>query len=227
MHFWIDKRSQACGFSGRHRVPAPLCAQHRRRSRRPRGKPMVTPVHRFQPIECTGGGQHGRRAARQLHASAGLAGPAAPGARASELDSSVFLDVPLEDNANAPPRAPQLLPVGRLKCGMWATFALASVFVAGAKFYFNHQGAGLEVLVFCALLVALLLAGCTALLCRARTTPAPVPPPAVPAPVPAPVLAPVPPAPPPELPPPPYHVAVLLPAQPEDAPPPPYDKAVS
>lgn len=24
MHFWIDKRSQTCGFSGRHRVPSSL-----------------------------------------------------------------------------------------------------------------------------------------------------------------------------------------------------------
>ena len=73
MHFWIDKRSQTCGFSGRHRVPASLsaagCGQtQRRQRRRSRGKPMVTPVHRFQPIECVGGGiggQHGTR--RNLH----------------------------------------------------------------------------------------------------------------------------------------------------------------
>lgn len=24
MHFWIDKRSQTCGFSGRHRVPSSI-----------------------------------------------------------------------------------------------------------------------------------------------------------------------------------------------------------
>ena len=64
MHFWIDKRSQACGFSGRHRVPASLSAagcgqQHRRQRRRSRAKPMVTPVHRFQPIECVAGGMVG------------------------------------------------------------------------------------------------------------------------------------------------------------------------
>ena len=60
MHFWIDKRSQTCGFSGRHRVPASLsaagCGQHQRRQRRlSRAKPMVTPLHRFQPIECVAG----------------------------------------------------------------------------------------------------------------------------------------------------------------------------
>jgi hypothetical protein len=32
----------------------------------------------------------------------------------------------------------QLLPA-HLKCGMWASLALATVFVAGAKFYFDHQ----------------------------------------------------------------------------------------
>lgn len=83
MHFWIDKRSQTCGFSGRHRVPASLsaagCGQHQRRQRRrSRAKPMVTPVHRFQPIECVagagggggGGGfgsQHGARRSQHHH----------------------------------------------------------------------------------------------------------------------------------------------------------------
>lgn len=32
----------------------------------------------------------------------------------------------------------QLLP-SHLKCGMWASLALATVFVAGAKFYFDRQ----------------------------------------------------------------------------------------
>ncbi|KAK7870740.1 hypothetical protein R5R35_009891 [Gryllus longicercus] len=193
MHFWIDKRSQTCGFSGRHRVPASLsagCGQQRRR-RRSRDKPMVTPVHRFQPVECVQQGsaqQAARRQQqhhRQLHSclppaySNGLTSP--PGAsvrsigpHAVELDSSVFLDLPLDgsgnDNVahNAP--QPQLLPVGRLKCGMWASFALATVFVAGAKFYFDHQGTGLEVLVFCALLIVFLLAACTVSLCRSKAT---------------------------------------------------------
>ncbi|KAJ9578601.1 hypothetical protein L9F63_005178 [Diploptera punctata] len=206
MHFWIDKRSQTCGFSGRHRVPASLsaagCGQtQRRQRRRSRGKPMVTPVHRFQPIECVGGGiggQHGTRRNlhhhqqlqhhhhRQLHnclppAYGGLTSPAggmrSTGPHAVELDSSVFLDLPLDGTGdpNAPHNnhqlEPQLMTVGsRLKCGMWASFALATVFVAGAKFYFDHQGAGLEVLVFCTLLVVFLLAGCTVSLCRSKAT---------------------------------------------------------
>ncbi|XP_044730381.1 uncharacterized protein LOC123293580 [Chrysoperla carnea] len=69
MHFWIDKRSQTCGFSGRHRVPSSLSAGGSRPQIRStnsgvwgggsagylrtsaQAKPMVTPVHRFQSIE--------------------------------------------------------------------------------------------------------------------------------------------------------------------------------
>jgi hypothetical protein len=77
MHFWIDKRSQGCGFSGRHLVPPSLSGKGRdiyfslkiaggrvlqrlssgygRNQRFLCGgfhpKPMVTPVHRFQSIE--------------------------------------------------------------------------------------------------------------------------------------------------------------------------------
>jgi len=40
---------------------------------------------------------------------------------------------------NGPPNPDaQLLPT-HLKCGIWASLALATVFVAGAKFYFDHQ----------------------------------------------------------------------------------------
>lgn len=59
----------------------------------------------------------------------------------------------------------QLLP-SHLKCGMWASLVLASVFVAGAKFYFDHQGTGLEVLIFCAFSATFFLAACTVSLCR-------------------------------------------------------------
>jgi hypothetical protein len=60
---------------------------------------------------------------------------------------------------------PQLLPA-HLKCGMWASLALASVFVAGAKFYFDHQGTGLEVLIFCAFSATFFVFACTVSLCR-------------------------------------------------------------
>uniref|UniRef100_A0A182SEY6 Uncharacterized protein n=1 Tax=Anopheles maculatus TaxID=74869 RepID=A0A182SEY6_9DIPT len=59
----------------------------------------------------------------------------------------------------------QLLPA-HLKCGMWASLALATVFVAGAKFYFDHQGTGLEVLIFCAFSATFFLAACTVSLWR-------------------------------------------------------------
>lgn len=59
----------------------------------------------------------------------------------------------------------QLLP-SHLKCGMCASLVLASVFVAGAKFYFDHQGTGLEVLIFCAFSATFFLVACMVSLCR-------------------------------------------------------------
>ncbi|XP_046995938.1 uncharacterized protein LOC124608348 [Schistocerca americana] len=166
MHFWIDKRSQTCGYNGRRSLPMG-CG-----TRRPRCKPMVTPVHRFTPIDC------GRRSQLSVPPTFGSSSGShrQPGPHAVEVDSSVFLDLPLEPATEATVHSiaqQQLLPVGRVRCGMWASFALATVFVAGAKFYFDHEGVhgtGLEVLVFCSLLVVFLLAGCTVSLCRSRVT---------------------------------------------------------
>ncbi|KAH8314908.1 hypothetical protein KR074_011947 [Drosophila pseudoananassae] len=59
----------------------------------------------------------------------------------------------------------QLLP-SHLKCGMCASLVLASVFVAGTKFYFDHQGTGLEVVIFCAFSATFFLAACLVSLCR-------------------------------------------------------------
>ncbi|EDV97482.1 GH14676 [Drosophila grimshawi] len=59
----------------------------------------------------------------------------------------------------------QLLP-SHLKCGMCASLVLASVFVAGAKFYFDHQGTGLEVFIFCGFSVTFILAACMMSMCR-------------------------------------------------------------
>ncbi|KDR13835.1 hypothetical protein L798_12014 [Zootermopsis nevadensis] len=205
MHFWIDKRSQTCGFSGRHRVPASLsaasCGRQRRRSR---GKPMVTPVHRFQPIECVAGGggglggQHGARRSLNHHqqlqqqhhhhhrqlgcfppAYSGITSPAgggvrSTGAHAVELDSSVFLDLPIDGSGNhnaahnSHQLEPQLMTGGRRKCVVWASFALAALFVAGAKFYIDHQRVDLELPILGTLLVVFLFAGCTLTLCRLK-----------------------------------------------------------
>ncbi|XP_012257163.2 uncharacterized protein LOC105686689 isoform X1 [Athalia rosae] len=55
----------------------------------------------------------------------------------------------------------------RLRCGVWITIVLAGGFIVAAKFYFDHQGTGLEVLTYCGLLVTLLLSGCFySILCR-------------------------------------------------------------
>nr|CAD7444972.1 unnamed protein product [Timema bartmani] len=88
------------------------------------------------------------KSVRQPLDVSGLNSPASLTARTTgtqvvELNSSVFLDVPLEGNTDTGPHnhqiQPQMLPVSRIRCGMWASFALATVFVAGAKFYFDHQ----------------------------------------------------------------------------------------
>lgn len=54
MHFWIDKRSQSCGF-GRARVAASLSGSGFDFGHPPRrigGKSLVAPIHRFQPVDC-------------------------------------------------------------------------------------------------------------------------------------------------------------------------------
>lgn len=54
MHFWIDKRSQSCGF-GRARVAASLSGTGFDFGHPPRrigGKSLVAPIHRFQPVDC-------------------------------------------------------------------------------------------------------------------------------------------------------------------------------
>lgn len=59
----------------------------------------------------------------------------------------------------------QLLPP-HLKFGMCASLVLASVFIAGAKYYFDHQGGGMDALIFCAFLTISFLALCAISLCR-------------------------------------------------------------
>lgn len=61
---------------------------------------------------------------------------------AVELDSSVFLDLPIDGAGEVQSHVhpPQLEPVGKLKCGMWTSFAIATIFVvAGAKFFIDHR----------------------------------------------------------------------------------------
>ncbi|XP_053670666.1 uncharacterized protein LOC128720991 [Anopheles nili] len=285
MHFWIDKRSQTCGF-GRARVAASLSGGsglgfgHPRRVPR---KSMVTPIHRFQTIDCsrphfyrqqqqqqsqtnpsvpsgtyhsspqtqpptahqhqqphqhqphvqqqhfhqqlhnshhnpnlaqnqslTLQSQHGNQQQVhqvQLHASGHynshsniLSAPTtysqpSPSLQQSSSSNAHNYHVPVSMNHiySASTQSSgadidhnninlgissigqhvqshvghdaQLLPA-HLKCGMWASLALATVFVAGAKFYFDHQGTGLEVLIFCAFSATFFLAACTVSLWR-------------------------------------------------------------
>ncbi|EFN77342.1 uncharacterized protein LOC105189680 [Harpegnathos saltator] len=57
----------------------------------------------------------------------------------------------------------------RLRCGIWITFVVASTFVAAAKFYFGYRGPGLEILVFCGLLLLLLIACLYSIFCRVQS----------------------------------------------------------
>ncbi|XP_055627291.1 protein couch potato [Toxorhynchites rutilus septentrionalis] len=259
MHFWIDKRSQACGF-GRARVAASLSGGgglgfgHPRRIPR---KSMVTPIHRFQTVDCTrphpyrhqqsqsqllqqqsqsqNTSQHYHQQQQQqqpptsnthpniqqhqaqLHSSShynqhnSILPASTHHSQASSQNNHLHQQsqqqqqqqsqqtnsyhVPVTvnhiySNTSSQPNAievdnssaalgvgtlnqhvphighdAQLLPA-HLKCGMWASLALATVFVAGAKFYFDHQGTGLEVLIFCAFSATFFLAACTVSLCR-------------------------------------------------------------
>ncbi|EFN72819.1 hypothetical protein EAG_00900 [Camponotus floridanus] len=54
----------------------------------------------------------------------------------------------------------------RLRCAVWITFVLATGFVAAAKFYFGYRGPGLEILMFCGLLILLLSACLYSIFCR-------------------------------------------------------------
>ncbi|XP_058837622.1 uncharacterized protein LOC131693645 [Topomyia yanbarensis] len=249
MHFWIDKRSQACGF-GRARVAASLSSGGGLGFGYPRRIPrksMVTPIHRFQTVDCTrphpyrhqphqlqqqpqsqnstsnhqhyhpqqqssNNQSHIQHHQAQLHSSghynqnnsilpASTLHSQQPSQNHHLLQQSQHQQqannyhVPvgvnhIYSNASSQPNAieidhnagthgigtlsrqvshvgqdAQLLPA-HLKCGMWASLALAAVFVAGAKFYFDHQGTGLEVLIFCAFSATFFLAACTVSLCR-------------------------------------------------------------
>ncbi|XP_059607854.1 uncharacterized protein LOC132255734 [Phlebotomus argentipes] len=288
MHFWIDKRSQACGF-GRARVAASLSGTgFGYHPRRPRGKSMVTPVHRFPAIQappsapprhqrCQGSHSHhhhlhhsqqpGHQAQAVHDSNCHLAVASLPHTYASGPSHALDLEhgslglAAQSDSATAPQlllgnearsAESQLLPT-HLKCGMWASLALATVFVAGAKFYFDHQGTGLEVLIFCAFSATFFLAACTVSLCR-RSRDIHFPPvtPSVASvdhvvvnataespqivhqsvanlsqqsATAATIVA----VTPPPAPPPPYHIAILLPENSKDveeSPPPAYDKIV-
>ncbi|XP_035439869.1 uncharacterized protein LOC118269065 isoform X1 [Spodoptera frugiperda] len=205
MHFWIDKRSQ-CAYTGRHRVPSSLSAGRARGRVCASGgggagrKGMAAPVHRFAAVDCP---------PRRPHRSHRHAGPppmpAVHATRRQNDEPSLYVEIPAE-----PPQptiaslaaarsvtpdtllrtaalglhhSPMMAP--HLKFGMLVSFALATVFLAGAKYYFDRQvsvirsgggsGSGGEASVVCAAVACVCGVGCALSLCRARPPP-PLPP---------------------------------------------------
>lgn len=67
------------------------------------------------------------------------------GAHAVELDSSVFLDLPLDGSGdhnathNNHQLEPQMMTLVCVKCAAWAFVVLVIVSVAGVKFYIDQQ----------------------------------------------------------------------------------------
>ncbi|KAG6454872.1 uncharacterized protein LOC115446546 [Manduca sexta] len=265
MHFWIDKRSQ-CAYTGRHRVPSSLSAG-RARGRVCAGgagvgvgarKGMAAPVHRFAAVDCP------PRRPHRTHRHYAL--PPMPAVHASRRgdESSLYVEIPaapeqptiaslaaarsvtpdtlLRTAALGLHHTPMMAP--HLKFGMLVSFALATVFLAGAKYYFDRQvlrestggSGGGEAGVVCAAVACVCGLGCALSLCRAKPPP-PAPPDRVsstaqrdrpPPPEPTDEISlgllpterprPVPAA---EAPPP-YKIAVLMPARDPSPPPPAY-----
>ncbi|CAG9103232.1 unnamed protein product [Plutella xylostella] len=148
MHFWIDKHSQ-CTYTARRRVPTSLSTGVGRG--RGRGKPMAAPVHRFAALEPP----PRRPRHHRIHNQQVL--PAVHARRHPE-DPSLYVEIPpspaqptiahiaaarsvtpdtLLRTAALGLHAPMMAP--HLKFGMLVSFALATVFLAGAKYYFDRQ----------------------------------------------------------------------------------------
>ncbi|XP_046403564.1 uncharacterized protein LOC124169114 [Ischnura elegans] len=215
MHFWIDKRSQACGGAAPGRLRGPPIPPHRRhqahglfrsgRSAIPRRSIAKPPPHR--PRSRLNAPPGGRGAMPPLHHHEAVVPPSQhpPNitlSRPSESfassvhplgHASIDADLVAARNADcthAPSSRPPpphvfgedsvgdgsqngggAIPPGsvrKLHCGMWAGFAMAVFFVGGTKVYFDRQGSGVEMLVFCAMLLLFLLAGCIVSICRSR-----------------------------------------------------------
>ncbi|CAG4982698.1 uncharacterized protein LOC123695940 isoform X2 [Colias croceus] len=199
MHFWIDKRSQC--YSGRHRVPSSLSAGvGRSRGRVCAGPPggrkgMAAPVHRFVPVDCAP-----RRPRTQRQYNPPPVPPVHTSRRTVE-EPSMYVEIPLE-----PPQptiaslaaarsvtpdtllrtaalglqhSPMMAP--HLKFGILVSLALATVFIAGAKYYFDrqviHEAGSSEAGVMCAAMACVCGMGCALSLCRPRAPPPPAFPP--------------------------------------------------
>ncbi|CAK1551347.1 unnamed protein product [Leptosia nina] len=272
MHFWIDKRQSQC-YSGRHRVPSSLSAGVGRSRGRvcasapPGGrKGMAAPVHRFVPVECaprrprpSRSTHYGPPPIPQVHTSRRTeepsmyveipAEPPQPTIASLAAARSVTPDTLLRTAALGLPHSSMMAP--HLKFGILVTFVLATIFFAGAKYYFDrqvgikHEPGSSEAGVMCAAMACVCGMGCALSLCRPR---APVPPAFPPDRVSTTGTRELPPSEPsedislatllqsseqsagtscsPEAPPP-YHIAVLLPGRDQPSPPPPAYSALS
>ncbi|XP_046427812.1 uncharacterized protein [Neodiprion pinetum] len=140
--------SNSCGYGPRHLRPS-------LRNANDIGANNNSENISLQPVQATANSANchvsDNAGNNQLHPPSETA--ADPAHNRSLLDFSEFTDAELAGC--------------RLRCGVWITCVLAAGFVVAAKFYFDHQGTGLEVLVYCGLLVTLLLSGCFySILCR-------------------------------------------------------------
>ncbi|KAJ0176399.1 hypothetical protein K1T71_007578 [Dendrolimus kikuchii] len=204
MHFWIDKRSSQCAYTGRHRVPSSLSAG-RARGRVCAGgvgvgvglrKGMAAPLHRgaiFAAVDCP------PRRPYRTHRPPPM--PAVHSSRRHNDEPSLYVEIPpeppqptiaslaaarsvtpdtlLRTAALGLNHTPMMAP--HLKFGMLVSFALATIFLAGAKFYFDRHvardssGSNSEAGVVCLAVASVCGVGCALSLCRTKPPP-PAPP---------------------------------------------------
>ncbi|RZF42606.1 hypothetical protein LSTR_LSTR001401 [Laodelphax striatellus] len=120
---------------------------------------MVTPVHRFQPIECVAAASaahaHANVHASQRRNNGRSSSDLPTRSHAVELDSSVFLDLPLDgggggnETGGPPPTGGHhmspnttLDPAVVAKqsiCGLRLSFALLTALIGGARLYADYQ----------------------------------------------------------------------------------------
>lgn len=206
MHFWIDKRSSQCTYNGRHRIPTSL-SSGRSRGRVCAGgvgvglrKGMAAPLHRgaiFAAVDCP------PRRPHRTHRPPPM--PAVHSSRRQNEEPSLYVEIPpeppqptiaslaaarsvtpdtlLRTAALGLNHTPMMAP--HLKFGMLVSLALATLFLAGAKYYFDRQmvrehsnsggGGGGEAGVVWVAVAGVCGAGCALSLCRPKPPP-PAPP---------------------------------------------------
>ncbi|XP_066588915.1 uncharacterized protein [Prorops nasuta] len=191
MYFWINKPADRYyGFNGRRYPATPVpklrCSQYRHGRE---FSQMVTPVHRFQNINRAGSvaGPSNLNSCRFLRPSLRVLNDNRDSSPVNFIQHSQLSNAPnnvtnignnqqILSNSSTNGTNRSLLDFSeftdaelagyRLRSGVWITFVLATGFVAAAKFYFGHQGPGLEILVFCGLVTLLLIACTYTILCR-------------------------------------------------------------